>query len=54
MEDFMPDDMITFELKKKVPEIFIEDLKKKTHFKGIFFVQDEKENFIDFRILAPN
>ncbi|KAL4490957.1 hypothetical protein ABPG72_008693 [Tetrahymena utriculariae] len=54
MQDFIPDEMLTFEIESKKEELFMEDITIPTQMRGAFFVSYFSDEKIDFIIRDPN
>ncbi|KAL4451125.1 hypothetical protein ABPG74_021447 [Tetrahymena malaccensis] len=54
MQDFIPDEMLTFEIESKKEELFMEDITVPTQMRGAFFVSYFSDEKIDFIIRDPN
>ncbi|EAR92966.1 emp24/gp25L/p24 family protein (macronuclear) [Tetrahymena thermophila SB210] len=54
MQDFIPDEMLTFEIDSKKEELFMEDITVPTQMRGAFFVSYFSDEKIDFVIRDPN
>lgn len=53
MMDFIPDDLITFDLSAKEEEIFYEKIMERTKIRGAYFVSYYTDEKIDFLIKDP-
>ncbi|EGR28977.1 hypothetical protein IMG5_165730 [Ichthyophthirius multifiliis] len=53
MQDFVPDDMLTFSLQNYSEEIFVEDVLAPTQLRGAYFVAYNSEENINFFIRDP-